>query len=125
MDPAEVCVQNPNQQSCRRPCDIRSPDCAAGTFCYFDSSATTPVAYCAAPTGNQTELNACNSATVCFSTSPAARSLHCNGLALGTTGLCRAYCDVMAGNAGCLQVPTAQRCLQITGAPVGYGYCQP
>jgi hypothetical protein len=27
--------------------------------------------------------------------------------------------------AGCLQVPVAQRCVQITGAPVGFGYCQP
>ncbi len=124
-DPAEVCVQNPNQQACRRPCDIRSPDCPTGQFCYFDSSATTPVAYCAAPTDNRTELAACNAATACFSMNPAPRSLHCNGLALGQTGLCRAYCDTAAGTQGCLQVPAAQRCLQITGAPMGYGYCQP
>ena len=122
---AEVCVQNPNQQACRRPCDIRSPDCPTGTFCYFDSSATTPVAYCAAPTDMRVEPLDCNSATACFSMSPAPRSLHCNGLALGTRGLCRAYCDVVAGPAGCLQVPVAQRCLQITGAPMGYGYCLP
>jgi len=125
MEAAEVCVQNPNQQACRRPCDIRSPDCPSGTYCYFDSSATTPVAYCAAPTEMRTELSACNSATACFSMTPTPRSLHCNGLALGQTGLCRAYCDVVAGPAGCLQVPVAQRCLQITGAPMGYGYCQP
>lgn len=124
-DPAEVCVQNPNQQACRRPCDIRSPDCPVGTFCYFDSSATTPVAYCAAPTDMRLELSGCNSPTACFSTTPAPRSLHCNGLALGQPGLCRAYCDVMAGNAGCLQVPVAQRCNQIVGAPTNYGFCQP
>jgi hypothetical protein len=123
-DPAEVCVQNPNQQACRRPCDIRSPDCSTGAFCYFDSSATTPVAYCAVPTGRTAELSACTSPTTCFATSPAPRSLHCNGLSLGQTGLCRAYCDLAAGPAGCIQVPTAQRCLQITGAPNGYGYCQ-
>lgn len=125
MEAAEVCVQNPNQQACRRPCDIRSPDCPTGTFCYFDSSATTPVAYCAAPTEMRGENLDCNSATACFSMSPAPRSLHCNGLALGQKGLCRAYCDVAAGPAGCLQVPVAQRCLQITGAPMGYGYCLP
>jgi hypothetical protein len=125
MDPAEVCVQNPNQQACRRPCDIRSPDCPMGTYCYFDSSATAPVAYCAAPTEMRVEGNGCNTSTACFSTMPAPRSLHCNGLALGQTGLCRAYCDVAAMMAGCLQVPVAQRCVQITGAPVGFGYCQP
>lgn len=124
-EPAEVCVQNPNQQACRQPCDIRSPDCPTGTYCYFDSSASTPVAYCAAPTDMRTELSACNSPTACFSTTPAARSLHCNGLALGQTGLCRAYCDVQAGSTGCLQVPVAQRCAQITGAPTNYGFCQP
>jgi hypothetical protein len=124
-EPAEVCVQNPNQRACRRPCDIRSPDCVNDQYCYFDSSATTPASYCATPTDMRLETAQCNSPTACFSRTPANRSLHCNGLALGQNGLCRAYCDVAAGNAGCLQVPMAQRCIQITGAPTGYGYCQP
>ncbi len=124
-EPAEVCVQNPSQQACRKPCDIRSPECPSGAYCYFDSSAATPTAYCATPTDTRTEEDACTVPTACFSTTPAARSLHCNGLALGQTGICRAYCDVTAGTAGCLQVPRAQTCIQIQGAPTGYGYCQP
>lgn len=125
MDPAEICVLNPVQQACRRPCDIRSPDCATGMFCYFDSSASTPAAYCAAPTDSKTEDLACTTATACFSTMPGPRSIHCLGLALGQTGICRAYCDVAAGIGGCIQVPRPQTCLQITGAPTGYGYCNP
>jgi len=125
MQPAEICVQNPVQQACRRPCDVRSPDCPTGTYCYYDSSAATPAAYCATPTDNKVEDDACTVATACFSTNPAPRSVHCLGLVLGQTGICRAYCDVAAGTAGCIQVPRPQTCLQIPGAPAGYGYCNP
>lgn len=125
MTPAEICVQNPVQQACRQPCDIRSPNCPSGTYCYYDSSAATPAAYCAAPTDMKTEDDACTVATACFSTSPAPRSIHCLGLVLGQTGICRAYCDVAAGTAGCIQVPRPQTCLQIPQAPSGYGYCNP
>ena len=120
--PAEVCVSSALQQSCRRPCDVRAPDCPAGTQCYFDSSAATPVAYCATPTGAQPEDNACQAATACYSGTPP-RAMHCNGLALGQTGICRPYCDVAAGTQGCLQVPNPQTCQQIPGAPTGFGYC--
>lgn len=125
MVPAEICVQNPVQQACRQPCDIRSPNCPTGTYCYYDSSAATPAAYCAAPTDTKTEDDACTVATACFSTNPAPRSVHCLGLVLGQTGICRAYCDVAAGTAGCIQVPRPQTCLQIPQAPSGFGYCNP
>lgn len=123
-DPGEVCVSNPVQQACRRPCDVRASDCPTGTYCYFDTSAATPAAYCSAPTDSRVEDNACTTATSCFATSPS-RSLHCNGLTLGQAGICRPYCDVAAGSSGCIQVPRAQTCVQIQGAPAGYGYCQP
>lgn len=123
--PAEICVQNPVQLACRRPCDVRSPDCQSATYCYFDSSAATPAAYCALPTAAQTEEAACTTATACFSTNPAPRSLHCLGLVLGQTGLCRSYCDVAAGTAGCTQVPRPQTCAQIPQAPTGFGFCNP
>ncbi|MBX7097251.1 MAG: hypothetical protein K1X89_06050 [Myxococcaceae bacterium] len=123
-EPAEICIANPIQQSCRRPCDVRSPDCANGTYCFFDSSAATPASYCAAPTDNKDEDSACATATACFKMNPA-KALHCNGLALGQSGICRAYCDVDAMTAGCTQVPKAQTCVQINAAPPKYGYCQP
>jgi hypothetical protein len=123
--PAEICVQNPVQQACRQPCDIRSPVCPQGTHCYYDSSATTPAAYCAAPTDMRKEDDACTVPTACFSTSPSPRSIHCLGLVLGQTGICRAYCDVAAGSAGCIQVPRPQTCIAIPQAPSGYGYCNP
>lgn len=123
-EPAEVCVSNPTQQACRRPCDVRSPDCPTGTYCYFDSSAATPVSYCAAPSGSQEEDESCTAPTACFSTVPGARSLHCLGLALGSTGICRAYCDTAAGTAGCLQ-DRPRTCLAIPSAPSGTGYCNP
>lgn len=122
--PAEICISNPVQQSCRRPCDVRTPDCPTGTYCYFDSSAAVPAAYCAAPTDNKEEDTACTTATACFSLVPGARSLHCLGLALGQTGLCRAYCDTAAGTAGCLQ-DRPRTCLPIPSAPTGTGYCNP
>jgi hypothetical protein len=124
--PAEVCVSNPVQQVCRRPCDVRnaSTDCPTGSYCYFDSSAATPVAYCAVPTGMQGEDLGCTTATACFSNVPGARSLHCLGLALGQTGICRAYCDTAAGTSGCLQ-DRARTCLPIPNAATGTGYCNP
>jgi hypothetical protein len=122
--PAEVCVSNSLQNACRRPCDVRSPDCATGAYCYFDSSAQTPTSYCAAPTDMKEEDLGCTTATACFSSVPSPRSLHCLGLALGQTGLCRAYCDVAAGTAGCLQ-DRPRTCLPIPNAPSGVGYCNP
>lgn len=119
---AEVCVSSSLQQSCKRPCDVRAPDCPTGNYCFFDSSAATPVAYCSPPTGMQAEDSACQSPTACFGGTPA-RAMHCNGLALGQTGICRPYCDVAAMMAGCLQVPRAQICQQIAGATTGFGYC--
>lgn len=122
--PAEVCVLSAVQTSCKAPCDPRlaSADCPMGQFCYFDSSAATPVAYCAAaPTSPKPVGDGCTSATACFASG---KSLHCNGLVLGSTGICRSYCDVASGSSGCIQVPTAQNCVQILGAPAGYGYCQ-
>ena len=123
-DPAEVCVSNPLQKACHRPCDPRSPECPSGTYCYFDPTAATPTAYCAAPADTKGEGASCITATACFVANPP-KAMNCTGLAVGQSGLCRAYCDVAAGIAGCVQVPKAQDCLQITGAPVGYGYCQP
>jgi len=120
----DICVTTPLSVACRRPCDVRAPACAAGTYCWWDSLATTPASYCAPPSGMQPQDAACTTATACFSGNPA-RAMHCNGLALGQTGICRPYCDTAAGTAGCLQVPIAQVCVQINGAPAGYGYCQP
>jgi hypothetical protein len=125
VNPAEICVQNPVQQACRQPCDVRNPNCPPGTYCYYDSSAATPAAYCAAPTDSKAEGDACTVATACFSTSPTSRSLHCLGLVLGQTGICRAYCNVADGTQGCIQVPRPQTCLQIPQAPPGFGYCNP
>lgn len=124
LDPGEVCVANPVQQACRRPCDVRAPDCPTGSYCFFDSSAATPTAYCSVPTDSRIEDQACTTATGCFAPNPS-RSLHCLGLTLGQAGICRPYCDVAAGTNGCLQVPRAQNCVQISGAPTGFGYCQP
>lgn len=124
VTPAEICVTNSIQQACRRPCDVVSPDCQTGLYCYFDSSATTARAYCAVPTDNQQEDEACTTATSCFTMVPGARSLHCLGLALGQTGICRAYCDTAAGTAGCLQ-DRPRTCLAIPTAPSGSGYCNP
>jgi hypothetical protein len=122
---SQICIQNPVQQVCRTPCDVRNPDCPMGTYCYFDSSATTPSSYCAAASDSKAEEAQCNTATACFSTSPNPRSGHCLGLALGTSGICHAYCDVSSGTAGCTQVPRAQNCIQIPAAPANYGYCNP
>jgi hypothetical protein len=123
MDPGEVCVSNPFTKACRRPCDVRAPDCPTGTACYFDGTAATPTAYCAAASDIKLEDEACSSATACFITTPP-RPLHCVGLVFGQSGICRPYCDVAAGQAGCVQVPKPQNCVQITGAPAGYGFCQ-
>ncbi len=122
---AQICVQNAIQQVCRRPCDIRNPDCPTGQYCFYDSSSATPGAYCATPTGMTAEEAGCTSPTTCFSSSPAPHSLHCNGLVLGQTGICRSYCDVAAGMGGCVQFPKAQTCEQIIGAPTGFGFCRP
>jgi hypothetical protein len=121
---AEVCVSNALQQVCRQPCDPRSADCPTGTYCYFDPTAATPVAYCAAATDSKAEGSACTHATDCFVANPP-KPLNCTGLMAGESGICRSYCDLANGSAGCLQVPRAQDCLQIAGAPVGYGYCLP
>ncbi|MHB8872719.1 MAG: hypothetical protein ACYC8T_03435 [Myxococcaceae bacterium] len=123
-DPAEVCVSNPLQKACHRPCDVRSPDCPAGTWCYFDATAATPTAYCTANSDTKGEGAACITATACFIANPP-KPLNCTNLQIGQAGLCRAYCDVASGIAGCIQVPKAQDCMQILGAPAGYGYCQP
>jgi hypothetical protein len=121
---AEVCVSSVFLQACRKPCDPRSPDCPTGTYCYVDSSLINPVAYCAAPTDTRQEEQSCVAPTACFVGNPA-KPLHCTGISLGTAGICHSYCDVAAGAVGCSQAPKAQNCLQIDGAPSGFGYCQP
>lgn len=122
--PGKVCVSNAIQSSCRRPCDVRSPDCPSGEYCFFDPTADTPVAYCSIPTDTKAEEDGCLVPTACFQSNPG-RSLHCNGLALGVSGVCRSYCDVASGQSGCLQVPKPQTCVQIANAPANFGYCQP
>lgn len=124
-DPGEVCVATSTSTRCRTPCDPKAPDCPAGEFCYFDSSAATPVAYCSPNTGTRAEGQSCQTATECFSTSPAPRSLHCLGLQQGQFGLCRSYCDTSQPTASCSQVPRPQTCLAIQGAQGGVGFCQP
>jgi hypothetical protein len=123
-DPADVCVSSSLQKACHRPCDPRSPDCSSGSYCYFDATVATPVAYCILPTDSRGEGSQCVSATACYSDGPP-RSMHCVGLGSGGSGICRSYCDVAAGPSGCPQTTQAQNCLQITGAPEGVGYCQP
>ncbi len=120
----EICVSNAFQQACRLPCSVSSPSCPADTYCYFDSSAVFPAAYCAAPAESKEEDFACTSPTSCFSQMPSARSLHCLGLALGQNGICRAYCDPAAGTAGCLQ-DKPRTCLPLPGASSDTGYCNP
>jgi hypothetical protein len=78
------------------------------------------VSYCAAPTGMGQLNDPCTSPTECYS---GTQGGFCYGLDMGTTGICKAYCDVAAGNAGCVQVPVSQSCQQIAGAPTGYGVC--
>lgn len=124
VSPAEICISNPVQQVCRRPCDTRNPECGAGSYCYFDSSAATPAAYCAVPSGMQAAETGCTTPTSCFTTvNNLSSPLHCLNLSLGQTGICKAYCDVAAGMAGCLQ-DVARSCDQIPGAPAGVGYCR-
>ncbi len=123
-EPAEVCVSTSFQQACRRPCVPYASDCPTGVFCYFDSTALSPVAYCSPNSGTQGEASQCNTPTACYVSQPAPRALHCLGLAVGTTGLCYDYCDMAQGNTGCPQIP-AHACEQIPNAPAGYGYCQP
>ena len=123
-NPADICVSNPQQQACKRPCDVRAPDCLTATYCYFDITAATPAAYCSVGTGMQAESQGCTTATQCFVANPP-KSLNCTGLALGQAGICRSYCDVAAGTGGCVQTPAPQICTQILGAPMDYGYCQP
>ncbi len=121
--PGEICVTNLVQIACRMPCSVLNPDCPEGTYCYFDSSATPVVSYCAAPTGSQEAGQNCTTAAACFDEEPSPHALHCLGLALGVTGLCHTYCDVALGAAGCLQdIP--RECQQIPGAPPGTGYCK-
>ncbi len=123
-DLPEICVSNPQQKACKHPCDVRAPDCAVGTFCYFDPTAASPAAYCSVATDTKGEESACATATACLGTNPP-KSLNCTGLVTGQSGICRQYCDVAVGPAGCIQVPKANLCLQISGALNGYGYCQP
>lgn len=124
LAPAEICVSNPVQLACRRPCKVTDPACADGTYCYFDSSAAPTASYCAAPTGTKQDEDGCTTATACFSQTPSPHPLHCLGLALGQTGICRAYCDVAAGQGGCVQdIP--RTCDQIPNGPAGIGYCHP
>lgn len=126
---AQVCVLTPFSRACRPPCDVRQLNCGANEFCFYDSSATTPVSYCSPPPPSsvaKAERDSCNGPTECYEANPA-RSMHCNGLAVGITGICRVYCDVAAGTTGCRQTPRPQTCLPIlgaTGAFMGYGYCQ-
>lgn len=124
-DPAQVCVANSLQQSCKRPCDPRNQDCPSGEYCYYDPTAAVPVSYCAIPSDSRTEGQSCQTATACFATQPASIALHCTGLAMGQSGLCRSYCDTTKAGVDCPQVPTAHVCTQIQDAPAGLGYCQP
>jgi hypothetical protein len=110
---SQVCIRSAASQACRQPCDVRNPVCAPGTYCYFDSSAATPAAYCSPATDSKAEGAACTQPTACFSSG----ALHCAGLVLGQTGICRSYCDVSAGNSGCVQVPKAHNCAQNSGLP--------
>lgn len=121
---AEICVAHATQLSCRRPCDVSNPSCASGTYCYFDSSATTAASYCASPPVDpRDEDSTCLSPTACFSVVGGPHSLHCLGLALGQTGVCRAYCNPADGAAGCIQdIPRV--CSNIPLAPATTGYCR-
>jgi len=125
FDPGEVCVSSAFQKVCRRPCDPLSPDCGPGTYCFYDATLATPVAYCATPTDSRPVAGQCVSPTACFSENPSLAG-HCAGLGQGGgSGVCRTYCNVSAGPSGCPQNVSAQTCVQITGGPAGLGYCQP
>lgn len=126
----ETCVQSIFAQTCRPKCDPRLQDCPSGQYCYFDTTARTPTAYCAVPTDMKLQDQGCNAATACFTTNPSPRGLFCNGLGTfempGSTGFCRAFCDTtVANNASCAQVPKAQTCNAIMGADPGVGFCDP
>ncbi len=120
----EICIRNASSSACRLPCDVRNPSCPTGAYCYFDSSAAVPAAYCSAATDSKAEESACTQPTACFASNPA-RAVHCAGLVMGQTGICRSYCDAASGNSGCVQVPKAQTCVQLSSAPAGFGICLP
>ncbi len=116
----ESCISNPQGLSCHRSCDPRAPSCLAGSFCYFDSSASPPSAYCAPASATQAVDQACMKPTACFTTTPFPHGLLCLGLALGQTGVCRELCDLDAGTAACLSLT---QCRTLPDAPAGLGYC--
>lgn len=122
--PGEVCIQGLSARACLQSCDITAPSCPTGQQCYFDSAAAVPSSYCAIPSGTKGVGDACKVATECQD-STSKLALHCAGLAEGTLGLCRGYCDVTAGTSGCSQNPVPNVCQQIPGAPANTGYCRP
>ncbi|MBX5481318.1 MAG: hypothetical protein IRZ16_05650 [Myxococcaceae bacterium] len=127
--PEETCVESIFSQTCRQTCDPRFQNCPAGQFCYFDTTAKHPTAYCAVNSGTQTLGQACNNATACFTTDPSPRGLFCANLGTfdqpGSTGFCRAFCDTtVPNNQSCPTVPP-HICTTIKDAAPGVGYCQP
>lgn len=127
----ETCVQSLFSQVCRPKCDPRLQNCPTGQYCYFDTTAKVPTAYCAVPSDDQEMGQGCNSPTACFTTNPSPRGLFCNGIGTfempGSTGFCRSYCDTTVGDQSCVQVPAPQKCdpLPVAGAPAGVGFCNP
>ncbi len=131
---AETCVQSLFSQACRPRCDVRLQDCPSGTYCYWDTTAKTPTAYCSVPSSNRVAGQGCTAATDCFTTNPTPKGLLCNGLGTfdmpGSTGFCRTYCDTTVGNQSCPafgptgQALPPQKCTQIPGASGGWGFCE-
>lgn len=128
----ETCVQTAFSQTCRPKCDPRLQDCAPGTYCYFDTLAKTPTAYCAVPSDTKDQGQGCSNPTACFTTTPTSKGLFCNGLGTfeqpGGSGFCRLYCDTTTGNQSCPQaLPNVgpMNCVTVPGAAPGVGYCQP
>ena len=125
--PAENCVLTRFSQVCRPRCDPRLQNCPSGTYCYFDTAARIPVAYCAVNSDVKAVNQTCTGPTACFTSAPTLTALFCEGLGTfdqpGGTGVCRAFCDTARGN--CAQVPCLQACVQIPGAAPGVGICEP
>jgi hypothetical protein len=126
----EVCVVTTFSISCEEACNPTLQLCSKpGEYCYFNTLAKVPVAYCAVNSDTRIEGQGCANPTACFTTNPTAKGLHCLGLGTfdtpGGSGFCRSYCDTTAGTAGCPQGQVAQTCEPIVGAGPGIGFCKP
>lgn len=120
----EICVSGAFQQACRQRCNPTAPVCPSGQFCYFDSSSTSPDAYCIAPADPpKAEALGCNVPNECVSDG---QGLHCSGLSTGASGICRPYCNTQVQGSCALDPELRpQNCIAIANGPANAGFCRP